>query len=146
MKDFFASIYELFVNVYGTDLGEHLYGVDCAGNVEGGLYSGIGLGMIILTLILVVVYYYAYVNPDRSRWYHWLIWLLGNFLLQFLIAFYLPYRDLNSGFICESFLVTVDNTVFFGLINAIISAIFFILFSYLLRWWSPDGRQTPIPR
>ena len=146
MKDFFAAIYELFVNIYGGSLGEHLYGIDCAGNISGGKYVAIGLVLIIITLLLVITYYYVYVNASRSRWYHWSYWLLGNFVIQFFIGFYLPYRDLSSGWICSNFNVTIDNTIFFGITNGILSAFLFVIFSFLLRWWSPDGKLTPIPR
>ena len=146
MKDFFAALYEIFINVYGGDLAEHLYGVDCIGNVETGWYASIGLTLLVFTLGFVLFYYYIYVNPSRSRWFNWLKWLILNFLIQFLIGFYLPYRDLQKGLICETFEVSTSNTIFFGLVNALLSAILFVALSFLLRWWSTDGKLTPIPR
>ena len=146
MKDFFANLYELFINIYGNELADHLYGTACDnGDVYGGQYAGIGLTMIVTSLILVVIYYYSFVNASRNRWYHWLYWLIGNFIISFLVGYYLPFRDLSADLVCENLTLLTEDTVFFGLVNGLFSIFFFLVFTFMLRWWSVDGRTTPYP-
>jgi len=148
MKDFFADwIYEWLISLYGGDLAQHLYGMNCE-NVEGdGLYVKVGIMLFLLTPVFVIAYYYKFVHPGNNRFYQlWLRLLLLNAVIHFFVGFGLAYKDLTANAICQNFIVNVDNTVFFGIANAINAIILFIIISLIIRWWSTDGRLTPYPK
>lgn len=147
MKDFFAAIYEIFIAIYGNDLAQHLYGFDC-NNLEGdGLYGKVGILLFVFTLIFVLAYYFRFVHPGNNKWHQlWLRLLLLNAIIHFLIGFGLAYKDLVANAICQNFIVNVDNTVFFGIVNAICAIILFFIFSNIFRWVSTHGRLTPYPK
>ncbi len=148
MKDFFASIYELFTSLYGEDLGLHLYGHNGqAYETNGGqaLYTPIGLAMVLSSLLVVLIFYYAINRPSFNRWYHWLLMMGMAFLGNALAGFYVPYLDVEASRIATDLAVFEGNCVAFGFVNGLYSAVFFVLFSMALRWWSRNCSSTPFP-
>jgi len=143
MKDIFASIYELFISVYGDNLAGYLYGFCDDG--DGGMYSKIGLIMVIITALLCFFYYFFFTNSERYKLKYWVGFLVGAALLSGFFAFYLPYIDYDRGLVCAQYLYSFDNAVFFGIINSIYSAlIFFALSVFLLRYiGNKTARYTP---
>lgn len=129
-NDRFAELYELFF--YSVPFSDDLY--------EQELYSPLGICVLLIGLTFVILFYYLINRPSFSRWYHWVVILLANFVIAFVIGFILPYNKFEAmGLEYESEYYT------FALFNALIATIVFILFSYTLRWWSTNAKQTPIP-
>ena len=129
MNDLFATIYQFF---YYDQFSDDIYSEE--------LYSPLGLIAILGSLFFVCLFYYIINRPSFSRWYHWLLILVTNFIIQLVIGIYLPltaFSALNLGYQNEYYI--------FGLMNAIIASLFFILMSFLLRWWSTNAKRTPIP-
>lgn len=144
MLDFFANLYELFINAYGNELADHLYGAECdTGEIFGGYYVVVGVLMIVVTLMLSAIFYYVYVKPSKKEWYHWTYWLLSCILLQFIIAFYLPWRDLTANLVCDSFMFQTEDCVLFGIVNALLSGILFFIVSLIFKRFSVNGNNTP---
>lgn len=146
MKDIFASLYELLKSFYGSDLADHLYGYQDGGIFNGAsLYPIVGLTLFVGTVVLVILYYYALNKSRFSRWYHWFTALLLNALLQWFIAFYLPYQDKRDGLIAQEIdaQITADHCIGFGLVNMIYSIVLFFLLSIFLKRWSSNCSTTP---
>lgn len=142
MKDFFASIYEVFISFYGDNLAGYLYGFCDDG--DGGLYSQIGLSMLIITIVLSVFYYFIFVNAERYKLKYWMIFFILSGLLSGLVSFYLPFKDIDSGLVCPQYIFEIESVIFFSIVNLIISLILFLFLSYLLKFvGKPQARYTP---
>lgn len=155
MKDFFATIYEFFSSIYGEALATHLYGWNGIDYNDGALYSSVGIYMLIFSFVIPIIFYYIINSPSISRWYHWLLFLLINFAICWGFGFYLPYIDYTTGMIAEDVIESIskNDIVMFGFVNAIWSAIFFTIISFILRGLAliipgigHNTRYTPIPR
>jgi hypothetical protein len=155
MRDFFAPIYELLQDLYGQFLGYHLYGYDCEFNITNqSLYALIGSLMIMISFVICILFYYAINHPRFNRWYHWLIMLVMNAGINFYIAYDITKSELDLGKICKDFVtdpqtnaiqIDATNCMGFGFDNAIIATLFFVLFSFIVRWWSRNCSTCPIP-
>jgi hypothetical protein len=155
MNDFFAMIYELFLGLYGQNLGYYLFGFDCdfaVVNQSG--YAFVGFWLIGISIAVAALFYYAINSPRFQRWYHWLIMLGVNATINFLVAFNLTNGDLGAGKIPECFITDpatqqtlIDNAscIGFGLANVIVSSLLFIIISFSIRWWSTNASTCPFP-
>jgi len=108
---------------------------------------------------MVLMFYYLINHPRFNRWWSWLIVLLINSALNLLYGWTLTLSDISNNVISDDLIYIRDvntndivtqkivesNCVYFGIANAIIAAIFFIIFSLLLRWWSKNCSTCPIP-
>lgn len=143
MNDIFASMYELFISVFGDNLAGYLYGFCDDG--DGGMYSKIGLLMVIITILFCASYYFIFTNSERYKLKYWIGFLAVAALLSGFFAFYLPYIDFDRGLVCAEYLYSFNNVVFFGIINVIYSAIlFFVLSIFLFRYiGNKSARYTP---
>ena len=130
MNDFFASIYEFFF--YEASFSQAMY--------SHGLYSVLGLVTLLSALVLCLVFYYVINRPTFNLWYHWLLVAGVNACWAFLFALFYPRSPLASAgleFGSQYFSLAV--------VNAILSFLMFVIFSFALRWWSRSARLTPIP-
>ena len=148
MIDFFASLYEWFglMPSYSTHMGEHLRGWDgiSQGYVLAPWYIYIGWIMITLTAFIYALQYHII---DSSRWnkkQHWWFFAMIIILLNFLIAFTIPYNSLQAGDYSNDLNLTVSDCIGFGLSNAIWSFILFVIISTipLFRRLSTNCRNT----
>lgn len=143
MKDIFASIYELFISVYGDNLAGYLYGF-CS-NGDGNMYSKIGLLMVCFTTVLCALYYFIVADSERYKVKYYLMFLFASALISGFLAFYLPYIDFDRGLVCADYIYSFDNVIFFGIINFIYSAmLFFALSIFIFRFiGKKTARYTP---
>ena len=149
MSDFFASLYEWFglVPFYSTDLGEHLRGYDitCSAYMGTNLYMGIGLAMLGVTAAVYILQYYVINSPAWNKRMHWWLFALLLVVVNFLIAFGFPFKDLQAGDYCTQLRISVLDCVFFGISNAIWSFILFLLltsFPVPRRWAGHNMTDT----
>ena len=157
LNNLFAAIYELLIGFYGDNLALHMYGdYPCPtdGFSNQSLYVPIGLFMILSSLVIAGIFYYAINHPRFNRWWHWLIILLLNSGINFLLGFYRTFIDLTSDSICPDLVkdsesgfqyITTFNCIGFGFVNSVIALFAFILFSFIIRWWSINCSTCPIP-
>ena len=149
MRDFFANLYSLFVPMFGNDTDLFLKGLDDQETYTfNSNYVTVGLILLIGSFLLVMLFYYVINSVRFSRWWHWLIVLGGNFILQLLLGYYLPFLDYDKGNISSLLQdsVETEHLWYFGFANALLSIFVFIAFSFSLRWWSRNCATTPIPR
>ena len=156
-----GTIYCWFESLFGQDLAEHLWGWDMSTQdyTKANQFNSIGIVLFIISFFMVVLFYYIINHPRFNRWWSWLIVLIANALINFLYGWKLTLSDLSNNLISDDLMyirdvttnavvttkITGSNCVNFGIVNAILAAIFFILFSFLLRWWSRNCSTCPIP-
>lgn len=149
MNDLFASLYELFLRLgfYNDDLAMHLYGYDCStGGFDGkNLYGPIGLIMFFGSILAAVIFYYVINHPRFNKWFHWLLVLGINAVIQFLVAYIWLRDDLKLGKICEELIVYKEDIAGFSFSNLFLSVFFFTIASLIMRWWSKNCSCTPFP-
>jgi len=130
MNKLFAPLYEYVY--YGGHFSDDLY--------REGLYATIGLTCFFSSLFFVLLFYYIINRPYFSSWYHWLLILLIDAIVNDVVAIFLVrarFTELGYHYGSEYYL--------FGFANALVAAFIFILWSFLIRWWSTNARRTPIP-
>lgn len=151
------NIYCWFNGFFGEYLERYLTGEDCDGVYSNAnLFNTIGFWTIGITLAMVILYYYIINHPGFCRWWHWLIVLVVTGCVNLLFGYRWTISALNNGEIPECFVYErdVDNEIVsqliwssdcwgFGIANMIVSMLFFVLFSFSLRWWSRNAKHSP---
>lgn len=148
MVNFFASLYEWFglMRLYARDLGDFLRGWDitCTNFIATPWYVYIGWTMIILTSFSYALQYHIIDNSRFNKRRHW--WLIAFliFILNFLIAFSIPYNSIQAGDYCKDLTISTSDCLGFGLSNAIWSLILFLIITTipLIRKFSTNCRHT----
>ena len=133
MQEVFAKIYEWFglIPFYSKDMGDHLRGFDvtCTDYIATPWYSYIGWIMLVTTIFTFALQYYIVDSPKYSQARHWWFFALGLVLLNFLIAFAIPYNDIQDSNFCNQLKLNVSDCVGFGFSNALWSLIMYIIIS-----------------
>lgn len=130
MNEFFAPLYEFFY--YSVPFSDDIF--------QEGQYAPIGITAILTGIFFGVLFYYIINRPSFSRWYHWLIILGINFLINFLVGTFLPqpkFSALGLHYSSEYYML--------GLANGAVATCVYILFMLFFRWFSTNAKQTPIP-
>lgn len=131
MNNFFAALYEWFglISFYSTDLGEHLRGYDitCSDYTGTPIYVIVGFMMLGLTIFVYLLQYRVINSPRWNKRIHWWFFAFLLILLNFIIAFGFPFKDLQAGNHCTQLRISTLDCVFFGVSNAIWSFILFLL-------------------
>lgn len=158
MSNFFGEIYCLFETFFGQYLAEHLWGYDCATQsyVLQNIFNSIGLINLVITLLIVFIYYYAINHPRFSTWKSWLLVMIVASVIQLFIGYgwtvnvylngmigdCLMYIRDESGKITNKLINTTDCWGF-GIVNMLISIVFFVFFSLILKWRSGHAKYSP---
>lgn len=130
MNKSFSRIYEM-VFKSGT-FSDDLY--------QEGLYAQLGIIAIIIAVVLTALFYYVINRPSFSRWYHWLMIMAACFAINYGIGVVIPKNKFSSLNI-----VYGGEYWVFAIFNALIGCFFYIIISFLIRWWSRNCKGTPIP-
>lgn len=155
MQSFFQWIYGLFNSWYGQGLYKYLAGYNCeqqATITENALFKPIGIWTLIITAFVCIAYYYIINHPRFNRWWSWLIMLGIAGVSNFILAFSWIYLDFNNGDIMDclitsesgSTLIGTSNIIMFGLVNFVVSAIFYISITFLIKWGSRNCKHSPL--
>jgi hypothetical protein len=150
----FDTIYGWFVSLYGGDLDSYLQGYICpteeAGESWGAsqypMYGFIALG---IALGVTLIYYYVINHPRFNKLWSWLLVLLAVGLSNLFVGALMTSGDLAAGNIDDCLIgggtggISDANCWMFGLADFFVSAIFFIIFSVGLKWWSISCKRTP---
>ena len=145
--EFFSFFYQL--NIYGQDLFYHLKGwndgmqVFLAANNQ---FPTIWLVTVLSSFLVFVLFYYILNHPRFNKLWHWLTIMVVLSIGIFFWSRGLVLSDLSgtsSHPIDASLNVSADNAMMFGVYNAILSAIFFLLFSIMGRFGSKNCKNTP---
>ena len=131
MNKFFARLYEFFY--YSSPFSDDVFNEN--------LYFGLSLFAIISSVAICFTFYYIINSPRFSKWYHWLVHLAANSIINYLFSvIYLKKVFFVFGYDYTS------EYYLFGLAQAGISFILFLIFTYCIRWWSTNCSTTPIPQ
>lgn len=140
MSAVFNEIYLWFCGMYSGNLDTFLYGTGEGANY----YTSIGLITLAVSLVVVLLYYYVFQHPRYSRWWSWLLTMILNGVISMFIAAGFALSQLNNGAMGE-----LSDNIFpfdcwmFGVANLLVSFIFYIVFTFTLKWWSRDAKHVP---
>ena len=129
INGFLAPLFEFFF--YSVPFSDDLF--------QEGLYSPLGISNLLISVVLVLSFYFIINRPHFSRWYHWLVILVINFFIAFTIGIILP----QNKFVGLGINYDITEYLQFGLINSVISTLFFTVWTYLLKWWTGAAKGTP---
>ena len=151
MGEFFGSIYCWLEDFFGIELANYLWG-EASPEQTGNMFIGIGLSMLCISLAMVVIYYYVIDHPRLNNWWGWLIFLGINALINFIVGWQWVLKHYYDGFMVRKSPVTGkmedlpiygSDILSFGVTNMIDSIFVFIIFSYILKWWSTNCSRAP---
>lgn len=149
MGIFFSSIYALFRELYGTALATYLAGQTSAtGNNQ---FITYGIFIIVISLLFAAVFYYFLSSPRLAKVWVWTIHLIFSAVVGFFYGWLQTLSDLQKGLMAvidpetgeKVTHVVGNNCLWFGITNAVLAAIFFFLWSMVIKKWSPMACRTP---
>ena len=130
MSDDFNIYYGLY---YGGGFGNEMMNLQ--------VYPVIALITIIVAWGGAAIDYYAINSVKFDRWYHWLAVLAVVVVLAPSICYFY-----NDSVFKDSGLSYAGETVQFEMLTMLFAALFYVIASYSMRWWSSNCRHTPIPQ
>lgn len=152
MGEFFGSLYcSLFEDFFGLPLADYLWGTS-GSTQESNMFIGIGLSMIGISLFMCVCYYYILNHPRLCNWWGWSIVVIANAIINFVVGWQWVLKDYYADLMYKDdpatgksvpLAIDTDNILAFGVTNAIISIIAFIIITYIIKWWSSNCSSAP---
>lgn len=151
MGDFFGSLYCIFEDFFGLELANYLWGQVSPESTTNS-FIGIGLWMLGISLVVAIIYYYAIDQPKLDTWWGWGIFLVVNAIINFIVGWQIVLRDYYNGFMVgidasTNMTVPLDisesNIICFGVSNMFLSIVAFIIFSFIVKWWSNNCSNAP---
>lgn len=151
MGEFFGSIYCWFEEFFGIELANYLWG-ESSQLSQTNSFIGIGWSMFGISFAMVLIYYYVINHPQLNHWWGWIIFLVINGIINFIVGWQWVLKDYYDGK-----MITIDpatnlqvplnigesEIIYFGVSNMFISVIAFIVFSFILKWWSTNCSRAP---
>lgn len=151
MGEFFGSIYCWFEEFFGIELANYLWGESSLLS-QTNSFIGIGWSMFGISFAMVLIYYYVINHPQLNHWWGWIIFLVINGIINFIVGWQWVLKDYYDGK-----MITIDSAtnlqmplnigeseiIYFGVSNMFISVIAFIVFSFILKWWSTNCSRAP---
>ncbi len=151
MDQFFGSIYCWLEDFFGLPLADYLWGVSSSRQTSV-MFIGIGLSMVVISFVIVVLYYYIVNHPRLNNWWGWTIFLGVNAIINFVVGWQWVLKDYYDGLMVKLDPASgkeIDLDIFpsditaFGVTNMINSMIAFLVFSYIIKWWSTNCSRAP---
>ncbi|OUP32828.1 hypothetical protein B5F24_13115 [Bacteroides clarus] len=151
MGEFFGSIYCWFEEFFGIELANYLWGESSLLS-QTNSFIGIGWSMFGISFAMTLIYYYVINHPQLNHWWGWIIFLVINGIINFIVGWQWVLKDYYDGK-----MITIDpatnlqmplnigesEIIYFGVSNMFISVIAFIVFSFILKWWSTNCSRAP---
>ena len=151
MGEFFGSIYCWFEEFFGIELANYLWGESSLLS-QTNSFIGIGWSMFGISFAMVLIYYYVINHPQLNHWWGWIIFLVINGIINFIVGWQWVLKDYYDGK-----MITIDpatnlqmplnigesEIIYFGVSNMFISVIVFIVFSFILKWCSTNCSRAP---
>lgn len=146
-----GSIYCWFEEFFGIELANYLWGESSLLS-QTNSFIGIGWSMFGISFAMVLIYYYVINHPQLNHWWGWIIFLVINGIINFIVGWQWVLKDYYDGK-----MITIDpatnlqmplnigesEIIYFGVSNMFISVIAFIVFSFILKWWSTNCSRAP---
>ena len=135
MGEFFGSIYCWFEEFFGIELANYLWGESSLLS-QTNSFIGIGWSMFGISFAMVLIYYYVINHPQLNHWWGWIIFLVINGIINFIVGWQWVLKDYYDGK-----MITIDpatnlqmplnigesEIIYFGVSNMFISVIAFIV-------------------
>ncbi len=128
MNDLFAKMFELLFK--GGNLGDDLF--------RENVYGTVGIIMLILAIALPCAFYFALDKARYAGFKTWFFFLLGNFLLDFLLTFFLARRAVAP--IAE---YPITQYLYLGFVVALYGLVLYFLLSLLLKRFTTSLSRSP---
>lgn len=151
MGEFFGSVYCWLEDFFGIELADYLWG-DVSPEQTSNMFIGIGLSMLCVSFAVAVCYYYIVNHPRLNNWWGWLIFLGINAIVNLVVGWQWVLKDYYAGLMVKKEVSTgkmVDLSIYpndilaFGVTNMLDAIIAFVLFSYIIKWWSTNCSRAP---
>jgi hypothetical protein len=140
MEDLFINFYDLFVD-----------GSLLADLIQERLIMPLSLSTFFIPFLCVIAFYYAINSVRFCKKRHWLITMLINALIVFVVNISTCIsmsgkeilRDPSNP--AAGFLFDQGDSVFFifSLFMFSLSCVYFFIISVIVKWWSTNCRKTP---
>lgn len=127
MNDLFAKMFELLFK--GGEINNELF----AANV----YGTVGIIMLILAIALPCAFYFGLDKARYAGFKMWFFFLLGNFLLDFALTFFLARRALTG------FEFPVTQYLYLGFVVALYGLVLYFLLSLVLKRFTTSLSRSP---
>ena len=146
----FESVFSWFDSLYSEGLGEYLAGYtlveepDVFDYANADLFNVSGIVALTSAALIATLFYYVW-NPSSRMRLKWFLTFGITAVINFLVGFALPYSDLinDNVFLPEGLSFSGFDCLMFGFSDFIVSAAFFIIISYTIRWWSRNNKYIP---
>lgn len=151
MGEFFGSIYCWLEEFFGLELANYLWG-ESSPEQTSNMYIGIGLSMLCISFVVAVLYYYIINHPRLNNWWGWFIFLGVNAVINLIVGWQWVLKDYYNELMVKISAETgkkVDLPIYesdllaFGVTNMINAIIAFLIFSYIIKWWSSNCSRAP---
>lgn len=151
MGNFFGSIYCWLEDFFGLELADYLWG-QASPEQTRNMFIGIGLSMLLISLLIAVCFYYVVNHPRLNNWWGWLIFLVVNAVVNLVVGWQWVLKDYYEGMMVkenvstgemEDLPIYPDDIFLFGVANMIYAVIVFVIFSYIIKWWSTNCSRAP---
>ena len=147
MENILGQIYGWFQSLFGQDLSYYLWGYnpETSGYTNPNIYNHVGIIALVVALVLVLVYYYIINHPRFCKWWSWLITLIVNGLVALFVGYGIVASKYVNGFIPQQLMYQFgyQHCWGFGIANMIVATLFFILFTFMFKWWSSNAKHVP---
>ena len=94
--------------------------------------------MLLVTWIMAVVYYYVINSVRFDRWPHWLIMLVVSMAVAPGVCF-----GYNEYVFAENGLSYLSESMQMVFVNVLMAAVWYVVASFSIRWWSSNCRHSP---
>lgn len=151
MGEFFGSIYCWLEDFFGLALANYLWG-EASPEQQSNMFIGIGLSMLCFSFLMVVIYYYVINHPRLNNWWGWLIFAGVNAAINFVVGWQWVLKDYYDGLMVfrsattgkmEDLNINESDILAFGVTNMINAILAFLVFSYIIKWWSSNCSRAP---
>lgn len=154
----FSYLYDWLCSLYCGELRDYLWGFNCDSQSfdDPEHHTFFGLCMLLSSIGIAAIYYWAINSPRFNHRFHWFLFMILAFAVNFFIGFYFTNADMGSGLIPDCLMYEYDeegnlirdliyqsDCLMFGLSNAIFAAVFYFIASIGLKYASRNCKVVP---
>lgn len=108
--------------------------------------------MLCISFLMVVTYYYVVNHPRLNNWWGWLIFAVVNAAVNFVVGWQWVLKDYYDGLMVakgattgkiENLHIYESDILSFGVTNMLDAILAFLIFSYIIKWWSSNCSRAP---
>src|SRR5690554_3249887 len=98
-----------------------------------------------ISLLMVMIYYYIIDRPRTAKLSVWLIFLFLNSIILSILAYVLANNTIIDDYLSAGNPVPdyFEDLIYFSGMNFMIAALFFLIFSSVLKWKSSNSSHVP---